>query len=131
MVTGAAGSIGSEPCRQIARFDPRALVGFDEAETPLFQLERELAGGFPRLVFHAEIGNISRPDTLRRVMQQYRPSILYHAAAYKHVPMMERQIFAAVENNIFGTLQVALAAVKHGVGDFVMISSDKAVRPLA
>ncbi len=129
MVTGAAGSIGSEICRQIARFDPLALVGFDEAETPLFQLERELAAGFPRLVFHPEIGNISRPDTLRRVMQRYRPSILYHAAAYKHVPMMERQVFAAVENNIFGTLQVALAAVKHGVEDFVMISSDKAVRP--
>ncbi len=129
MVTGAAGSIGSEICRQIAQFHPLALVGFDEAETPLFQIDRELRRKFPHLVFHPEIGNITRPDTLRQVMQKFRPSILYHAAAYKHVPMMERHVFAAVENNIFGTWQVALAAAKHGVEDFVMISTDKAVRP--
>jgi FlaA1/EpsC-like NDP-sugar epimerase len=129
MVTGAAGSIGSELCRQIAQFRPLALVGFDEAETPLFQLDRELNKSFPDLVFHPEIGNITRPDTLRRVMEYYEPSILYHAAAYKHVPMMERHVFAAVENNIFGTWQVALAAARHGVEDFVMISTDKAVRP--
>jgi len=129
MVTGAAGSIGSELCRQIAQFRPLALVGFDEAETPLFQLDRELNKSFPDLVFHPEIGNITRPDILRRVMEHYEPSILYHAAAYKHVPMMERHVFAAVENNIFGTWQIALAAARHGVEDFVMISTDKAVRP--
>ena len=129
MVTGAAGSIGSELCRQIAQFRPLALVGFDEAETPLFQLEWELNSNFPDLVFHPEIGNITRPDILRRVMEQYEPSILYHAAAYKHVPMMERHVYAAVENNIFGTWQVARAAARHGVEDFVMISTDKAVRP--
>jgi FlaA1/EpsC-like NDP-sugar epimerase len=129
MVTGAAGSIGSELCRQIARFRPLALIGFDEAETPLFHLSREMSRNFPDLVFHAEIGNITRPDTLRRVMLHHQPSILYHAAAYKHVPMMERHVFAAVENNIIGTWQVARAAVKHGVEDFVMISTDKAVRP--
>lgn len=129
MVTGAAGSIGSEICRQIASFHPLALVGFDEAETPLFQIDRELRRRFPELVFHPEIGNITRPDTLQRVMQTYKPSIVYHAAAYKHVPMMEKHVFAAVENNIFGTWQVALAAIKHGVEDFVMISTDKAVRP--
>jgi FlaA1/EpsC-like NDP-sugar epimerase len=129
MVTGAAGSIGSELCRQIAQFRPLALVGFDEAETPLFQLDRELTRSFPDLVFHPEIGNVTRPDILRRVMEYYEPSILYHAAAYKHVPMMERHVFAAVENNIFGTWQVALAAARHGVEDFVMISTDKAVRP--
>ncbi len=129
MVTGAAGSIGSEICRQVAQFHPLALIGFDEAETPLFQIDRELRRKFPRLVFHPEIGNITRSDTLRQVMQKFRPSILYHAAAYKHVPMMERHVFAAVENNIFGTWQVALAAAKHGVEDFVMISTDKAVRP--
>jgi FlaA1/EpsC-like NDP-sugar epimerase len=129
MVTGAAGSIGSEICRQIAPFRPLALIGFDEAETPLFQIDRELRKAFPHLVFHPEIGNITHPDNVRRVMQKFQPSIVYHAAAYKHVPMMERHVFAAVENNIFGTWQVALAAAKYGVEDFVMISTDKAVRP--
>jgi len=129
MVTGAAGSIGSELCRQIARFHPLALVGFDAAETPLFHLGREMGKNFPDLKFHAEIGDITRPDTLQRVMLHHQPSILYHAAAYKHVPMMERHVFAAVENNILGTWQVARAAAKHGVEDFVMISTDKAVRP--
>jgi FlaA1/EpsC-like NDP-sugar epimerase len=129
MVTGAAGSIGSEICRQIARFDPLTLVGFDAAETPLFQIDRELQRTFPDLTFHAEIGSITNPGTLRRVMERYRPSVLYHAAAYKHVPMMEKHVFAAVENNIFGTWNVAQAAIQHGVRDFVMISTDKAVRP--
>ena len=129
LVTGAAGSIGSELCRQIARFRPLALIGFDEAETPLFHLGREMSRNFPDLVFHLEIGNITRPDTLQRVMLHHQPSILYHAAAYKHVPMMERHVFAAVENNILGTWQVARAAAKYGVEDFVMISTDKAVRP--
>jgi FlaA1/EpsC-like NDP-sugar epimerase len=129
MVTGAAGSIGSEICRQIARFNPLALIGFDEAETPLFQLDRELSNKFPRLTFFPELGNITRPGNVHQSMERFRPSIVYHAAAYKHVPMMERHVFAAVENNIFGTWNVASAAIDHGVEDFVMISSDKAVRP--
>ncbi len=129
MVTGAAGSIGSEICRQIARFNPLALVGFDEAETPLFQLDRELNNKFPRLTFFPELGNITRSGNVHQAMERYQPSIVYHAAAYKHVPMMERHVFAAVENNIFGTWNVASAAIDHGVDDFVMISSDKAVRP--
>ena len=129
MVTGAAGSIGSEICRQIAPFGPLAIVGFDVAETPLFHIEREMASNFPGVVFHPEIGSITRPDTLHRVMQRHEPSILYHAAAYKHVPMMERHVFAAVETNIFGTWNVACAAAEHGIEDFVMISTDKAVRP--
>jgi FlaA1/EpsC-like NDP-sugar epimerase len=129
MVTGAAGSIGSEICRQIARFDPGALVGFDEAETPLFQLDRELHNKFPELTFYPEIGNITRPENVQQAMERYKPAIVYHAAAYKHVPMMERHVFAAVENNIFGTWNVARAAIDYAVEDFVMISSDKAVRP--
>jgi FlaA1/EpsC-like NDP-sugar epimerase len=129
MVTGAAGSIGSELCRQIAGFCPLALVGFDQAETPLLELGVELEKKFPNAVFQSEIGNITRFDDVSRTMQQYRPSIVFHAAAYKHVPMMERHAFAAVENNIFGTLQVAEAAVNQGVDSFVLISTDKAVRP--
>lgn len=129
LVTGAAGSIGSEICRQIAKFHPLALVGFDEAETPLFYLDREMTKSFPNVVFHPEIGSITDLDSLKRVMQDYRPSILYHAAAYKHVPMMERHVFAAVGTNVFGTWTVARAAMEHNVEDFVMISTDKAVRP--
>jgi FlaA1/EpsC-like NDP-sugar epimerase len=129
LVTGAAGSIGSELCRQISRFQPIALVGFDEAETPLFYLEREMAKAFPDVAFHAEIGSITNPETLKRAMKHYRPSILYHAAAYKHVPLMEKHVFAAVETNIFGTWNTARAACESGVRDFVMISTDKAVRP--
>jgi len=129
MVTGAAGSIGSELCRQIARFNPAALIGFDQAETPLFQIDRELRNSFPKLLFHPEIGDVSDSEHLGCVMKQFHPAILYHAAAYKHVPLMERHVFAAVENNIFGTWQTAIEAIRYGVEDFVMISTDKAVRP--
>ena len=129
MVTGAAGSIGSEICRQIVKFRPLALVGFDEAETPLFHLDREMARRFPDVAFYPEIGSITHRDALQRVMDRYQPSIVYHAAAYKHVPMMEKHAFAAIENNVFGTWQVARSATQHGVEDFVMISTDKAVRP--
>jgi len=129
MITGAAGSIGAELCRQIARFAPQAIVGFDQAETPLFHIERELAKSFPALRFHPEIGNITRRDDLDRMMLHYRPSVLFHAAAYKHVHLMEKHVFAAVENNVFGTRHVALAAANHGVENFVLISTDKAVRP--
>jgi FlaA1/EpsC-like NDP-sugar epimerase len=129
MVTGAAGSIGSEICRQLVKFNPLALVGFDEAETPLFHLDREMARRFPDVAFYPEIGSITNREALKRVMERYQPSILYHAAAYKHVPMMERHVFSAVETNVFGTWNVARAAVEHGVDDFVMISTDKAVRP--
>ena len=129
MVTGAAGSIGSEICRQIAPFRPLAIVGFDEAETPLFHLDREMARNFPYISFYPEIGSIISRGALKRVMQHHHPSILYHAAAYKHVPLMERHVFAAVETNIFGTWNVARAAAEFGVEDFVMISTDKAVRP--
>jgi FlaA1/EpsC-like NDP-sugar epimerase len=129
MVTGAAGSIGAELCRQIAGFCPQALVGFDQAETPLFHLERELAQSYPALKFEPSIGNITRAADVNGAMEQYRPSVVFHAAAYKHVPMMERHVFAAVDNNIFGTWQIALAASTHGVEYFVLISTDKVVRP--
>ena len=101
-MTGAAGSIGSELCRQIARFNPRAIIGFEIAETALFHLEREMLQSFPNVPFYAEIGSIQNKHRLAEVLERYRPSILYHAAAYKHVPMMEAHVFEAVENNVFG-----------------------------
>ncbi len=129
LVTGAAGSIGSELCRQIARFHPAGIVGFDAAESPLFEIDREMRQGFPDTPFHAEIGSIQNRARLDEVLRQYSPSVIYHAAAYKHVPLMEAHVFEAIENNVIGTYNLAMAAAEHGVEDFVMISSDKAVRP--
>jgi len=129
LVTGAAGSIGSEICRQIARFRPDAIVGFEIAESPLFNLGLELARDFPGCVFHQEIGDIRNRARLFEVFERYRPSIVYHAAAYKHVPLMESHVFEAVENNVFGTRNVVQTASAFNVAEFVMISSDKAVRP--
>ena len=131
LVTGAAGSIGSEICRQIARFRPAAIIGYEIAESPLFHLGLEIARDFPGTVFHPEIGSIQNPPRLKEVFELHRPSVVYHAAAYKHVPLMESHIFEAVENNVFGTLNVVDAARIHGVAEFVMISSDKAVRPVS
>jgi FlaA1/EpsC-like NDP-sugar epimerase len=129
MVTGAAGSIGSELCRQIAGLGPLAIVGFDKAETALLQLGSELTREFPGLVFHSELGNIACLEDVNRTIGQHRPKIIFHAAAYKHLPMLETQVVAAIENNIFGTWHVAQAAARFGVESFVLISTDKAVCP--
>ena len=129
LVTGAAGSIGSELCRQIARFHPAGIVGFEIAESPLFEIDREMRQTFPEVPFYPEIGSVQNRTRLDEVLSQYSPSVIYHAAAYKHVPLMEAHVFEAIENNVFGTYNVAVAAAEHGVEDFVMISSDKAVRP--
>jgi FlaA1/EpsC-like NDP-sugar epimerase len=129
LVTGAAGSIGSELCRQIARFQPTAIVGFEIAESPLFHLQLEIARSFPGIRFHAEIGSIQNRARLEEVFARHRPSVVYHAAAYKHVPLMESHAFEAFDNNVIGTLNVVEAARAREVREFVMISSDKAVRP--
>jgi FlaA1/EpsC-like NDP-sugar epimerase len=129
LVTGAAGSIGSEICRQIARFRPAAIIGYEIAESPLFYLGLEIARDFPGCLFHPEIGSIQNSSRLKEVFERHRPSVVYHAAAYKHVPLMEAHVFEAVENNVFGTVNVVEAARAYGVTEFVMISSDKAVRP--
>jgi len=129
MVSGAAGSIGSELCRQIARFHPAGIVGFEIAESPLFEIDRELRQDFPSVPFYPEIGSIQNRTRLDEVLGRYSPSVIYHAAAYKHVPLMETHIFEAIENNVIGTYNLAVAAAENGVEDFVMISSDKAVRP--
>jgi FlaA1/EpsC-like NDP-sugar epimerase len=104
-------------------------VGFEIAESPLFEIDREMRQAFPQTPFYPEIGSIQNRARLDEVLRLYRPSVIYHAAAYKHVPLMEAHIFEAIENNVFGTYNVAVAAAEHGVEDFVMISSDKAVRP--
>lgn len=129
LVTGAAGSIGTELCRLIAGFRPRAVVGFEIAESPLYELQMEMSRSFPQVAFSAEIGNIQSRRRVDEVLERYRPEAIFHAAAYKHVPLMETHIFEAVENNVFGTYHIAAAAAEHGVEQFVLISSDKAVRP--
>ena len=129
LVTGAGGSIGSELCRRIARFSPKAIVGFDVAECGLFELEQEMRKSFPGVAFHPAMGSVQNPQRIAEVFQRYAPSLVYHAAAYKHVPLMEAHLIEAVENNIFGTWNLVHAARRQKVSEFVMVSSDKAVRP--
>jgi FlaA1/EpsC-like NDP-sugar epimerase len=129
LVTGAAGSIGSELCRQIAACRPAALVAFDIAESALFHIECEIRKSHPDLVFHAEIGSAQNRQRLSEICAAHRPHIVYHAAAYKHVPMMETHVFEAVENNVVGTFNIATVAREYGVEDLVMVSTDKAVHP--
>ena len=129
LVTGAAGSIGFELCRQSARFHPAGIVGFELAASALFEIDREMRHTFPHVPFHPEIGSIQNRDRLNEVFRHYKPDVVYHAAAYKHVPLMETHVFEAIKNNVFGSFNVAAAAAEHGVEDFLLISSDKAVRP--
>jgi FlaA1/EpsC-like NDP-sugar epimerase len=129
LVTGAAGSIGSEFCRQVARFNPEQMILFDVAETPLFFLEKELTERFPNLHLTTVIGDIRSSTLITSVFNTFHPEVVSHAAAYKHVPMMEANPEAAANNNIQGTKIVADAAHQFGVKYFVMISTDKAVNP--
>jgi FlaA1/EpsC-like NDP-sugar epimerase len=129
MITGAGGSIGSELARQVARFDPQKLVLFERSENDLHKLDIEFAEKFPKLARVPIVGDILDVDRLQEAISTHRPTSVFHAAAYKHVPMMERNCFQAVTNNVFGTYNVALTARKFGVEDFVLISSDKAVHP--
>ena len=129
MVTGGGGSIGSELCRQLASFQPKDLVIFDIYENNAYAIEQELKSNFPELKTHVLIGSVRDEQRIDSVMGQFRPSIVYHAAAHKHVPLMERSPLEAVKNNVFGTLNTAKAAAKYGVEHFVLISTDKAVNP--
>ena len=129
MVTGAGGSIGSELSRQLASFHPRRLILFERSENELHRIEVELHGLYPDLDYVPVVGDILDVSALRDVMAEHRPQSIFHAAAYKHVPMMEKNCFQAIVNNVFGTYNVALVARQYGVGDFLMISSDKAVNP--
>ena len=129
MVTGAGGSIGSELVRQVARFKPDRLILFERSESDLHKIDIELAANFPNLNYEPVIGDILDTLRLREVFAEYRPQVIFHAAAYKHVPMMEKNCFQAITNNVMGTYNLAMTADQFKVEDFVMISSDKAVRP--
>ena len=129
MVTGAAGSIGSELCRQICNFKPRNLVLVDMGETPTYQIDLELRNKFPEQPFIAVISDVRDYDRMDKLLTEYQPDIIMHAAAYKHVPLMEQYPCEAVRANIQGTKNMADLAVKHGVQKFVMISTDKSVKP--
>ncbi|MBU1645420.1 MAG: polysaccharide biosynthesis protein [Gammaproteobacteria bacterium] len=126
IVTGAGGSIGSELCRQIMRFDPGRLVFFEQSEFSLYAIEQEFSG----MPVGCVVGDVKDGAVLDAVFGRDRPDVVFHAAAYKHVPLMENgNAWAAVRNNVMGTLRVARAAMGHGVGEFVLISTDKAVNP--
>ncbi len=129
MVTGAAGSIGSELCRQLAGFGIRKLVLYDNAETPMHNLRLELDRTFPELDYVPVIGDVRLKPRLDFAFRTYRPQVVFHAAAYKHVPLMEENPCEAVLVNVAGTRNVADKCVEYGVGKMVMISTDKAVNP--
>jgi FlaA1/EpsC-like NDP-sugar epimerase len=129
LVTGAGGSIGSELCRQIAQSKPESLVLFERYENALHSLMLELKGAFPSLNILPLIGDVTVPDRVSEVFQQTGPDIVFHAAAHKHVPLMELNPKEAIRNNILGTRVVAEVALKTGVDRFVLISTDKAVNP--
>ncbi|MBQ7613790.1 MAG: polysaccharide biosynthesis protein [Butyrivibrio sp.] len=129
MVTGGGGSIGSELCRQIAEASPKLLIIFDIYENNAYQIEQELKRSHPDLPVEALIGSVRNKDRILDVLNTYHPDVIFHAAAHKHVPLMEKSPNEAVKNNVMGTYNTALAAAKTGVKRFVMISTDKAVNP--
>lgn len=129
MVTGGAGSIGSELCRQLCSFHPKLLVLFDFSETAVYNINMELCNTYPDCHIVSVIGNVRDAKRVESQIQFYKPNIIFHAAAYKHVPIMEAYPCEAVRTNIMGTRILADTAVKYGVEKFIMISTDKAVRP--
>ena len=129
LITGAGGSIGSELSRQVCDFAPREVILVDRSENALFQLGLDLSTNRPQQHFVPVIADIQDVSAMREIFALHRPDVVFHAAAYKHVPLMEQSCFQAVTNNIFGTYNVALVARQFGCKTFVMISSDKAVNP--
>lgn len=129
MVTGAAGSIGSELCRQLYTFGLKELILFDSAETPMHNIRLELEEKFPQVHFEPVMGDIRMADRVESVFSRFHPQYVFHAAAYKHVPLMEENPCEAVHTNVYGTRLVANMAVKYEVEKFIMISTDKAVNP--
>lgn len=129
LVTGAAGSIGSELCRQLCTFNLKQLILFDSAETPMHNIRLELEEKFPQVEFTPVMGDIRMIDRVESLFVRFQPQYVFHAAAYKHVPLMEENPCEAVHTNVYGTRNVADMAVKYNVDKFIMISTDKAVNP--
>ena len=129
LISGAAGSIGSEICRQVAGFGAYRVILLDNAETPLFNIERELTKSFPRVRFVACLNDVSDAPQVESTFANYRPDVIFHAAAYKHVSMSENNPLTAIANNALGTRVLAKAADRYNVERFVMVSTDKAVNP--
>lgn len=129
MITGAGGSIGSEIARQVIKYNPSELILVDNAETPLYRIDWELQNRGSATTVRPCIGDVRSTRSLERIFRSFVPNVVYHAAAYKHVPMMEMAPLDAVNNNIMGTYKLASLACKYNVAKFVMISTDKAVRP--
>ena len=129
LVTGGGGSIGSELCRQIAKHKPEKLIVFDIYENNAYSIEQELLKKYPELSLVVLIGSVRDRERVFEVFERYRPEIVFHAAAHKHVPLMENSPAEAVKNNVFGTYNTALAADKFGADKMVLISTDKAVNP--
>ena len=129
LVTGGGGSIGSELCRQIAKANPRQLIVFDIYENNAYAIQQELRRTMPDLNLVTLIGSVRNTNRINSVMQTYKPDIVFHAAAHKHVPLMEDSPNEAIKNNVLGTYKTAVAAAQNGVKKFVLISTDKAVNP--
>jgi FlaA1/EpsC-like NDP-sugar epimerase len=129
LVTGAGGSIGSELCRQICRFTPRQILLFERAESPLYDIQLEFENKFENIQIVPILGDARDLNQLEKVFQEYSPQIVFHAAAYKHVPMLELQPWRAVDNNIIGTQNLIEKSIAHNIKRFVFVSTDKAVRP--
>jgi len=129
LVTGGAGSIGSEIARQVANYKPQKLIIVDQAETPLYQIQMEIRSNFPDLNFEAVIADVRDKEKLDNIFELYKPQVVYHAAAYKHVPLMEDNPSQAIFVNVMGTKNVADTSLKHKVEKFVLVSTDKAVNP--
>ena len=129
LVTGAAGSIGSEICRQVGQFRPEKLILFEQAETPLYEIEKELLACFPDLRILPLIADVRDREKVSAAFQEFSPEVVFHAAAYKHVPMMEYNPAQAVLNNVFGSRNIADASHRFQVRNCVMVSTDKAVNP--
>jgi FlaA1/EpsC-like NDP-sugar epimerase len=129
LVTGAAGSIGSELCRQVGAHGPARLVLFDRHENGMYLLEGELRDRFPAVEIAPVLGDLLLEDQVEAAFAAYRPALVFHAAAYKHVPLAELNVLQAARNNVFGTLNAAQMAIRHKASEFVLVSTDKAVRP--